>query len=141
MSYTVSLATPTVGTTIGYTPVGGGSMVVLGEVTNLKLGGLSVDKIDTTNFQSLSNRMEKTGGWVDPGEMSGTMHYLKAQTTTLLSTIIRTTYIWTITYPDASTYVCNGFLDKLGQAFDMKKLIDQDFSIALSGKEVYSAGA
>lgn len=141
MSYSGSLATPGAGTQIGYTPIGGGSLTPLGEVTNLKLGGLAVDKIDTTNMQSLNNRMERTGGWIDPGDMTGTMHYLKAQTTTLLNTLIRTTYIWTITYPDGSTYVCNGFLDKLGTAFELKGLINQDFGVALSGKETFTEGS
>ena len=84
------------------------------EVTSMSLPELGMTDIDVSSFDSASNFMEFVGGSVDPGVLDMELNYNAANDTLLLAAIGAANETWTITFPDASTWASNGYINKIG---------------------------
>ena len=131
------------GTTIGYKDVGGsGTATLLAKVQDCSQPEVTIGNVDKTHYTSPNNFVEKESiVWRDVSDLGLTLVYTKAQTTTLY-TLAGVEKEWTITLYDASTYVFNGFIAKLGGgSFPNKDTVKQPLTITVTGPVVFTAGA
>ena len=110
------------------------------EVTSMSLPELGMTDIDVSSFDSASNFMEFVGGSVDPGVLDMELNYNAANDTLLLGAIGAANEDWTITFPDASTWITNGYINKMGGgATAPNDKISRVASIKCSGVPTHSA--
>ena len=86
----------------------------IAEVTSISLPELGMTDIDVSSMDSTQNFMEFVGGSVDPGVIDVELNYDAAVDTLLLAALGDANEVWTITLPDASTWACNGYVNKMG---------------------------
>ena len=86
----------------------------ISEITSISLPELGMTDLDVSSFDSAQNFMEFVGGSVDPGAVDVELNYDKANDTLLLAAIGDANEVWTITFPDASTWATDGYINKMG---------------------------
>jgi hypothetical protein len=87
---------------------------VVSEITSISLPELGMTDIDVSSFDSANNYMEFIGGSVDPGVIDIELNYDKAVDALLIAALGDVNETWTITFPDASTWATNGYINKMG---------------------------
>jgi hypothetical protein len=84
------------------------------EVTSISLPELGMTDIDVSSFDSASNYMEFVGGSIDPGVVDMELNYDAANDDLILLALGDVNETWTITFPDASTWATDGYVNKMG---------------------------
>lgn len=115
------------------TTLAGATAGAIGKLTNIGGPNESVDDIDVTDMASTDARREFMAGLIDSGEVSADLIYDKTLYDTVQGALGGTNEAWTITLPDTSTIVCNGYLKANGLAIPMEDKITQAITIKLSG--------
>jgi hypothetical protein len=85
----------------------------ISEVSTVSLPELSVTDIDVSSMDSASNYMEFIGGSVDPGQMDLVVNYTPAQRALSIAAV-GDDDVYTLTFPDGSTYATAGYVNKNG---------------------------
>ena len=112
---------------------------VIGEITSISLPELGMTDIDVSSFDSASNYMEFVGGSIDPGVIDVELNYVPADDALLLAALGDANETWTITFPDASTWASNGYINKMGGgATAPNDKISRVVSIKCSGVPTHS---
>ena len=112
----------------------------IGEITSISLPELGMTDIDVSSFDSSSNFMEFVGGSVDPGVIDVELNYDGDVDTLLLAALGDANETWTITFPDASTWATNGYINKMGGGSSAPNdKISRVVSIKCSGVPSHSA--
>ncbi len=112
----------------------------IGEITSISLPELGMTDIDVSSFDSSNNFMEFVGGSVDPGVIDVELNYDGDQDTLLLAALGDANETWTITFPDASTWATNGYINKMGGGTTAPNdKISRVVSIKCSGVPTHSA--
>lgn len=128
------------GTTLTVADTSGGTYTAIAEVIDIKKG-LMVDKTKVSHLTSPSYRHEYIpAGLTDPGEVSFTANFTKAQYATIYG-YFRTTKYWKITTPDNSVWAFAGFWSKLDVTVPDNDRVTVDVTIACTGVETFTAGA
>jgi hypothetical protein len=105
------------------------------EVTSISLPELGMTDIDVSSFDSAENYMEFVGGSIDPGVVDMELNYNAANDVLLLAALGAVNETWTITFPDASTWATNGYINKIGGGSSAPNdKISRVVSIKCSGK-------
>ena len=117
------------------------SSTTIGNITNV--GNTQTrDTIDISTMDSTSKFREFIAGMADAGELTFTCNYdgSAAGTANDLSTFYQagTVYNTLVTFPDASTWTCNGLFSSLGHAIPFDDKISQDVTIKLTGVPTYT---
>ena len=86
----------------------------IGEITSISLPELGMTDIDVSSFDSSGNYMEFVGGSIDPGVIDCELNYVPADDALILAALGDANETWTSTFPDASTWATNGYINKMG---------------------------
>lgn len=131
------------GATHGYgTTLAGATTSTVGEILNITVGDITVDPTEVSNMDSPDAYKEFIAGMLDAGEITFAMNYNKASTAALKTAAdSRTSEVWTVTFPDGSTWVATGFVSNLSNASPHDDKISGDCTIKISGKPVFTAAA
>ncbi len=113
----------------------------IGEITNISVPGLEANAIDKTNMKSTDGWKEKIAGLKDAKQIQADLIYEADNMATILEAVGEANESWTITFPDGSTFVCDGFIQSLGGTkIPMDDKIVQSITIELSGVPVFTEG-
>jgi hypothetical protein len=124
------------GTTIAGTVAG-----TIGELEGLTIPGSSTTSIDMSTMESPDGYKEFVSGMTDPGEMK--VHVLfEGSNEEVLMAAVGVMQTWTITLPDGSTWVCDGFVSTGPEIVAEKDTgVTSSFSIKLSGLPEFTAAS
>jgi hypothetical protein len=112
------------------------------EVTNISFPELSVTDIDVSSFDSEDNFMEFVGGSVDPGVIDLELNYDKTQDVAMLASLGLANEDFTVTFPDGSTWVTDGYVNKIGGGTSAPNdKISRVMSIKCSGVPAFTPAA
>lgn len=123
------------------TTLEGESAGSIGEITRIAIGGLEASEIEVTTMDSTDAWREFIAGLLDAGELEIDLRYEKSNFDTILGLLGGSNDTWTITIPDDSTFVCDGFFKTLGNEMPVDGGVEGSASIRLSGKPVFSASS
>jgi hypothetical protein len=122
------------------TTLAGATTGTVGEIVKISLPELGITDIDVSSMDSTDNYMEFIGGSVEPGVIDVEVNYDKTDTATLIGRLRAANEVWTITFPDGSTWVTSGYINKLGGGTaGTNEKIGQMLSIKCSGKPTFTA--
>lgn len=112
----------------------------LGNVFKISRKGYKVKSVDATVLSSPDVHMEFIPGFADAGELTFSTRWQKTDFNTLYATV-RTTYAVTLTFPNGSTWVCDGFITSLDDEVPEDDAIGTEVTIKFTGKPVYTPAA
>ena len=101
------------------------------------ISGVDVSDVDVTHLTSTQQWMEFIGGLKDPGTLDCEILYEKDELQKLYAAMGRT-QTWTITFPDTSTFVCDGYVKSAPIEIPRDDAMVCSASIKLSGKPTYT---
>lgn len=120
----------------------GGTAGTIGNIISVNVGGQTRDPIDKSTMDSTSKFREFISGMADAGELTVEVNYDGAASGVgdSLSTAYQggTAETWTITFVDASTFACSGFITNLGFAAPFEDKISQSITIKLTGVPTFT---
>ena len=117
------------------------SFTAVSEIKSITVPSPEVTDVDVTNLESASYTKEFIAGLIDPGEVTMTLSYGKTQTAAIYARL-RSTKWWTITAPDASTWLFEGYVKGFGQEqIESESEITNTCTIKVTSKPVFTAGA
>lgn len=122
------------------TTLSGGSAGAIGNIVTLTIDGVSIDIIDITTMLSTNKFKEKLAGLKDSGRITFTVNYdgsASGNADTIHSNL-GTAQVWTVTFPDTSTYVCSGFIQTYSIADPVEDKISQDVTIEFTGEPTFT---
>lgn len=124
------------------TALAGATTGTVGNIINVALPGRTRDWIDMSTMDSTDKFREFLAGMADEGEIALEVNYdgSDAGIANSLNTNFQaaTQEVWTITFPDTSTFACSGGISSLGVAVDFEGKITQPITIKLSGKATFT---
>jgi len=123
------------------TTLSGAVSGVIVEITRIGIDGMDVPELDVTTMASTSGWREFIAGLKDAGALTLDLLYEKSQFSTMLGILGGTVEAWTITLPDSSTFVVDGFLKGLGAEIPMDDKILSSASLKLSGVPEFTASS
>ena len=112
----------------------------LGHITSLSVGGLTAADLNRTTMDSPSGWEEFIAGLKNAGELTVDLLY-ETDNHDVVQGALGTSDTWTITLPEASTFVCAGYVNNLGLEIPMDDLISQSLTIKLSGLPAFTASS
>ncbi len=121
----------------GTTLVGATSGAII-YVRSLGLENQSVDVIDVSSSSSTDRKREKVPGMIDGGEISFEGVYEKDNFDAVQDALGDPEEIWTLTLPDTSAQVIDGFVTANSAAIPYDDVITQSFTITVSGLGVFT---
>lgn len=128
------------GTTIGYgttTPT-----VTIGRLMSFNTSGMTRDSIDTSSCDSVEKFRTFIPGMIDAGEISGTIRFAKAELAEVQTALTDTKKNWTLTFPDGSTFACQGFMTAgLNVTGEYQGDMTSDFTVKLCKKPTITPAA
>lgn len=137
-------AEKSIGTTLVKTKSGTeGEDLTVADLTNIGRVGIESDEIDVTTLDSTGGYKEFIAGFKDAGEVSlaGIIKSETAMVSMLALADSQSVEEWTVTSPDGSTWVFDGFVKMFEES---EATVDgvREFSgsIRISGKPVYTGG-
>ena len=120
------------------TTLAGSVTGAIGQVTKISLSGQDVNDIDITTMLSPNGWKEFIAGLKDAKEITLDLLYEGANMDTILGALGGENENWTITIPDAATFVCEGYVKALGTQIPMDDKISQSMTIKLSGEPEFT---
>jgi hypothetical protein len=127
----------------------GSTFVAIAEVREIKGPERLVGVVKATNLNSPNATLEKLPGMIDPGKLTATLAFTKAQYNTLLG-YIRVVKLWRISWPLAGAETTpsrvkgNGFIVKLGNTFadaEQNEVALCELEIELTGPLTFTLGS
>lgn len=121
------------------TTLAGGTAGAIGYITNISINE-TMETIDITSMDD--DYREFIASWKDAGEITFTCNYdgsasgVADKLHTAYATA--TAEVWTVTFPDASTFACSGLITSLGTAIPFDDKITQDVTIKLTGEPTFT---
>lgn len=117
------------------------------DVISASLSGMSCGSTDISSSSSAGQCSESLPSLIDAGYLTCVLRYgttlgAAGETeTAALSTLhlARTITEWTLTIPGDSTWVCKGFIAKLGNAINYKGGVQQQVVVKLTGIPAWTA--
>ena len=132
-------ATNTVG--FGVT-LSGATTGSVGQITSLEVDGIKCDSVDVTAADSPNACRQFLPTVIDPGEITFEINHdgsADGIANKLHATILaRTVEVWTVTFPDTSTWACSGFITNFGIKNDVEGKIANSITIKCSGLPVFT---
>lgn len=124
------------------TTVSGATTGSLGNLMSVSVGNIDVTRIDVTSMDSTDKWKEFIAGMKDAGEITLDLLYDDDEYNTAITHIGGTNEVWTVTFPDGSTFVCSGFIAGVGPVqAPMDDKMAMSVTIKLSGKPTFTAGS
>lgn len=124
MAYTASIGT---GTTISR------GATTFAQVTDIQIGDQSLPSIDITNLSSVAKDY-MPGDLIDAGSITFDILILGKGDLPALGTLVAgTPDVFTVTFPDASTFVCSGHIESRSIAIPLEDKISCSITIKLTG--------
>lgn len=118
----------------GYgTTLEGFSTGTIVKIREIGVDGMEVDDIEVSDMKSTNRWKEFIAGMMDAGEISLDLLYEKANHDAVQSALGGSNELWTIEFPDGSTFACNGYLKGVGIAAPHDDGITQEATLKLSG--------
>lgn len=125
----------------GYgTTLSGSVSGTIAEIRSIGLPDQKVDDIDVTTMASPDKYKQFIAGLIDAGVITMQLLYTKA-VYLQVQNALGTSQTWTITLPDGSTFVGNGYINAQGGESPHDEKISQTVGLKLSGKPVFTAAA
>ncbi|MAH47572.1 hypothetical protein CMI37_17255 [Candidatus Pacearchaeota archaeon] len=123
------------------TTIAGGTTGTIAHVLNISISGPTVDDIDLTSSDSTNRFKAYVAGMIDPGEITVDVCYDGSASGTaddVMGNFGATDEVWTITFTDTSTWVCNGYIKSatFGAPYDGK--VTSTITIKLTGEPTYT---
>ena len=102
------------------------------EVTNIDFNdNWQRESIDFTHMETTGGREFKPTDLYDPGSMTVTVQF---DPTLVITPVATETITWTITFIGGSeTFVCNGFITRIGMAIPLEDKMVQTFDVKFTG--------
>lgn len=101
------------------------------EVTNIEFNDIwQREAIDFTHMEVTGGREFKPTDLYDPGTIAVTVQF---DSVLVITPVATETITWTITFPAGDTFICNGFMTKVGMTIPLEDKMTQTFEIKLSG--------
>lgn len=123
------------------TRLSGASTGAIGMITKVNINGVEVDMLQVTTMNSPGRYRQFIAGLKDAKDMTLELVYQKDNMAVLLAAQGAPNELWTVTFPDGSTYVQLGFFKKLGTAIPFDDKITQSASLQFSGSPTFHAGS
>jgi len=123
------------------TTLSGSVTNAIGNITSLTLPTLTRDPVEITTMDSEDNWREFIPGLLNSGEVTFELNYdgSAAGNANVLNTALTAVEAtWTITFPDGSKYVIDGFITSIGGAAPMDDKITQSVTIKFTGVPAYT---
>ena len=123
------------------TSLAGATAGTIGNIISITLPNQTRDSVETTTMGSTSNFREFIPGLLNAGEISVELNYdgsASGNADSLQTALETVAEVWTIKFPDDSTFVCSGFITSLGGASPMDDKITQSVTIKLTGKPTFT---
>lgn len=92
------------------TTISGASAGTIADVISIDVNGFSRDAVEVGTMDSVDKVKSVLAGMVTPGTISITASYVKATGSTLFTAYADAAEDWTITFPDSSTVIVEGFV-------------------------------
>jgi len=119
----------------------GASVGTIGNIISVSGPDQSRDSIDISTMDSTNKWREFIPGMIDAGEVTFDVNYdgsAAGNANVLSGALDDAAEVWTITFPDTSTWACSGFVTGLGHAIPFDDKITQSVSIKFSGSPTYT---
>lgn len=110
----------------------------IGMINRINLDGSERDVYDVTTMNSADKWRQFIPGLKDAKEATLDLLYEKENYSILQDAIEADPESWTITFPDGSTFVCSGFIRKVGVASPFDEKMTQSVTIKFTGKPVFT---
>lgn len=123
------------------TRLSGATTGPIGMITKIMIDGQEVDDIDVSTMNSPGRYKQFVSGMIDPKELSLELVYERINMATILAKVGGVNEVWTVTFPDASTWVQTGHIKKLGTAIPYNDKISQTVTLKMSGAPVFNAAS
>ena len=108
------------------------------EVRKISHPGLEIKSLNASNLSSPGGYDEFIPGMIDAGEFTMEQNWIKTEYNALLGLV--GSVIWfKITFTTGSTFVCKGFVQKLGQEIDMDDVIKVPVTMKLTGQPTFTS--
>lgn len=123
------------------TTVSGATTGTIGSILKVDVGNIECNKIDITNMESVGGWKEWIAGLKSQGEIKMDCLYLGSDFSAFLTTGVGgDEELWTITFPDGSTFVCYGFISSLGNlSAPLDDKMTFSVTITLTGQPEFTA--
>ena len=118
------------------------SATTVAEVISVNPTGLAVEKVDLTHLNSDDDAEESTYGLLRPGQIEVVANWNDSDYDTLYN-LLQSVKLWRITFPDSSTFDCEGYITALeigNVDKDTTEGIRTTMTIQLTGKPTFSTG-
>lgn len=124
------------------TTLSGGTSGNVGHIRSVSLSGIETEEVEVTTMSSSDAFREYVTGLSDPGEIQLDIVYSKTSFNTVFNALgDSANEEWTVTFPDSSTFKCNGFLKSVSLDSQMDEVIEGVAILKLSGKPTFAASA
>jgi len=121
----------------------GATTDTVGNIISIEVAGQTRDSIDISTMDSTSAHREFVAGLADVGELTATLNYdgssVGIGSALNVAFAGGTAELWTVTFPDTSTFAGTGFITNLSIASPRDDKITQTLSIKLTGVPTFTA--
>lgn len=117
----------------------GAAYTTLAQLIDCKGAEPAVDDVEVSNCDSPSACKEFIPGLEDPGEITANFVYKKTIVTAIRA-LRRVSGFWRITIGDGSTWVCAGYVKRMGHGQPLEDKQTVDLTAKLSGLATFTAG-
>lgn len=87
----------------------------IGHISNIGGSDATRGSVDVSDFDSTNKNSEFIPSMLDPGELTCDVVWEKAVYDTCEDARATAAEVWTITFPDTSTFACSGFVTAVGK--------------------------
>lgn len=123
------------------TTLEGATTGVIGMITKVSRTGSDADTINISTMNAPQAWKKFIAGMKDAKEITLTLLYEKTNAGVLQGAVGQENEAWTVTIPDGSTWVCDGFVTHVGDESPMEDKISSTATIKLSGIPVFHASS
>jgi hypothetical protein len=100
-----------------------------------------MDDVETSHMGSPGRAKTYKPGWLEPGEMSVTMHFDPAIVGALYGLrAARTVEDWKVEFLDGSSFTSKGYVKTIGTPVEREGLTTVELTVKLSGVPTFAAG-
>lgn len=115
------------------TTLQGASTGALGMITRIGISGMESQSVDITTMNCPNKWKKFIAGLKDARTLDIDLIYEKTGTAQMMAALGHANEDWTVTFPDTSTFVANGFIQRLGGESPHDNKVTQRLTIQLSG--------
>ncbi len=123
------------------TTLSGATTGTIAQIVSMKLPDQKADDIDITTMESVGKWREFMAGLKDAGALTLQLLYEKANYNIVLGALGGAAEVWTITFPDGSSFACSGYINANGGDDPLDDKITQSVTFKLSGEPTFTPAA